>query len=432
MQNSLKLLQQDSMRKTTLPNGLRIVTVPQKDTKAVTVLVLVATGSKYENKTVSGISHFLEHMFFKGTTKRPTHLEISESLDRVGGIFNAFTGEDCTGYFAKVDAGHLELAIDWVSDIFLNSKLPKAEIEREKGVVIEEMNMYKDMPGAHIQNLWRSLLYGNQPAGWDIVGNKESISKFSREALQDYVSHQYVASNTVVCVAGNITQREVERIVKTKFKGIGTGSFLQKSEVRDHQDKPGVLVEYRKIDQTHIMLGVRGYNLFHSKRFTQSVLAVLLGGMMSSRMFVEVREKLGLAYSISTSAEADPDVGFFVTQAGLQNENVEKAIGTILKEYKKVTTSLVSLDELKKAKENMKGKMALALESSNEQAMFYGLQEILQKDVYLPEKIYDKIDAVSRKDIKAVARELFAAEKINLALLGPFQDKKKFQKLISW
>lgn len=418
------------MRKTTLPNGLRIVTIPQKSTKTVTVLVLVGTGSKYENKTVSGISHFLEHMFFKGTKKRPTHLEISESLDRVGGVFNAFTGEDYTGYFAKVDAGHLELALDWVSDIFLHSKLPKGEIEREKGVVIEEMNMYKDMPGSHVQNMWRSLLYGDQPAGWDIVGTKESILNFSREALVDYVSHQYVASNTVVCVAGNITQEKVERIITTKFKNIRTSPFLQKPEVQDHQDAPGVLLEYRKIDQTHIILGARGYNLFHKKRYAQSVLAVLLGGMMSSRMFVEVREKLGLAYSISTMAEADPDVGFFVTQAGLQNENAEKAIATILKEYKKIATSLVSEDELKKAKENMKGKMALGLESSNEQAMFYGLQEILQNDIYLPEKIYDKIDAVSRKDIKLVAKDLFVPEKINLAVLGPFKNTKKFQKLL--
>ncbi|MCP6726856.1 MAG: insulinase family protein [Patescibacteria group bacterium] len=418
------------MRKITLPNGLRIVTVPQKSTKTVTVLVLVGTGSKYENKTVSGISHFLEHMFFKGTTKRPTHLEISESLDQVGGVFNAFTGEDITMYFAKVDSRHLSLAIDWVSDIFLNSKLPKGEIEREKGVVIEEMNMYKDMPGSHVQNLWRRLLYGDQPAGWDIIGTRESILNISRKSLIDYVSHQYVASNTVVCVAGNITTKEVENIIKTKFKGMPTTPFMQKPEVIDHQDTPGVLLEYRKTDQTHIMLGARGYNLFHKKRYTQSVLAVLLGGMMSSRMFVEIREKLGLAYSISTAAEADPDVGFFVTQAGLQNENVEKAIGTILKEYKKVSTSLVSPDELKKAKENMKGKMALTLESSNEQTMFYGLQEILQKDIYLPEKIYDKIDVVSRKDIKALAKELFVPEKINLAVLGPFQDTKKLRKLL--
>ena len=207
---------------------------------------------------------------------------------------------------------------------------------------------------------------------------------------------------------------------------------MQKAEVRDHQDKPGVLLEYRKIDQTHIILGARGYNLFHTRRYAQSVLAVLLGGMMSSRMFVEVREKLGLAYSISTASETEPDLGFLVTQAGLQNENVEKAITTILKEYKKVATSLVSLSELQKAKENMKGKMALSLESSSEQAMFYGLQEVLQNDAYLPEEIYDKINAVSRKDIRSVAQELFVPEKINLAVLGPFRDKKKLQKLISW
>src|SRR3989338_11365631 len=216
-------------KKITLKNGLRIITMPQKSTQAVTVLVLVGTGSKYEKKKINGISHFLEHMFFKGTKNRPDKLEIAETLDKIGGIYNAFTGEDYTGYFAKVAASKLDVALDWVSDIFLNSLLPEKEMEKEKGVITEEINMIYDNPMAHVGVLWSKLLYGDQPAGWGIAGTKESVGQMTRQKLLDYMESQYVASNTIVCVAGKISNGTVVNKIKKHFSGIRQTPFKTKA-----------------------------------------------------------------------------------------------------------------------------------------------------------------------------------------------------------
>ncbi len=338
-------------KKTTLKNGLKIITVPQKSTQAVTVLVLVGTGSKYETKDTSGISHFLEHMFFKGTQKRPDKLAIAETLDRVGGIYNAFTGEEYTGYFAKVAAPHFHLALDWVSDIYLRSLLPQNEIQREKNVIIEEINMINDNPMAYVEILWLKLLYGDQPAGWDIAGTKESVSKMDRQKIVQYMKSQYVSQNTIVCVAGNIKDSRALNDVKKSFAQIKTAAPAKKAKVIEKQGRPASLVHFKQTDQTHLGLGVRGYNIFHPQRYAQDVLGVILGGMMSSRLFIEVREKLGLAYYVRTDIESNPDAGFLVTRAGVDNNNVEKAISTILKEYRKLSRGELAEAELKKAKD---------------------------------------------------------------------------------
>jgi len=417
-------------KKTTLKNGLRIITVPQKSTQAVTVLVLVSTGSKYETKEVSGISHFLEHMFFKGTKKRPDKLEIAETLDKIGGIYNAFTGEDYTGYFAKVAASQFDLALDWVSDIFLNSILPEKEAQREKGVIIEEINMINDNPMAFVEILWMKLLYGDQPAGWDIAGTKESVSSINRQKLLNYMKSQYVASNTIVCLAGNIKISQAIAKAKKTFTQIGTTPFLKKPKVIERQTSPECLLHNRKTDQTHLCLGVRSYNLFQPQRYAQEVLGVILGGMMSSRLFMEIRERLGLAYYVKTEVNANPDTGFLMTRAGVDNKNVEKAITTILKEYRKISQKAVPPAELKKAKDYIKGKMALLLESSDALASFYGEQELLKREILTPKEIYAKIDKVSGNDILRVAKDIFQPKKLNLALIGPFKDKSKFEKLL--
>ncbi|MEK7542300.1 MAG: pitrilysin family protein, partial [Patescibacteria group bacterium] len=252
-------------KKTTLKNGLRIVTIPQRSTRTVTVFVLVGTGSKYETRDKNGISHFLEHMFFKGTQRRSTPLLVAEALDQVGGLYNAFTGEDYTGYYAKVDATHFDLALDWVADIFLHSKLPPKEIQKEKGVVLEELHMYYDMPSRHLDNLWMQLLYGDQPAGWNIVGRKESILQLSRQDLQAYIKRQYIALNTVVCIAGNVTQRRAVEKARQAFAQIPTANSMVRVQVRDEQHAPHLLLEWRKTNQTNIALGVRAYNLSDPK-----------------------------------------------------------------------------------------------------------------------------------------------------------------------
>ena len=417
-------------KKTTLKNGLRIITVPQKGTQAVTVLVLVGTGSKYETKKISGISHFLEHMFFKGTKKRPDKLEIVETLDKIGGIYNAFTGEEYTGYFAKVAASQFDLALDWVSDIFLHSILPEKEAQKEKGVIIEEINMINDNPMAYVELLWNKLLYGDQPAGWNIAGTKESVLGINRQELVNYMKSQYVASNTIVCVAGNIKSSLAVEKVKKSFTLISTNQSFKKPKVIERQTLPECLIHTRKTDQTHLALGVRTYNLKHPQRYVQDILGIILGGMMSSRLFMELREKLGLAYYVKTSLEANPDTGFLITRAGVDNKNVEKAISTILKEYKKISQKAVPKPELKKAKEYVKGKMALILESSDALASFYGEQELLKREILTTKEIYARIDKVSSRDVLKVAKNIFQSAKLNLALIGPFKDKRKFQRLL--
>ncbi len=428
--NQIEQNQISMYKKTTLKNGLRIITVPQKNTQAVTVLVLVGTGSKYEKKENNGISHFLEHMFFKGTKRRPTSLEVVEPLDKVGGIYNAFTGTEYTGYFAKVEVSQFELALDWVSDIFLNSTLSKKEIRKEKGVIIEEINMLYDNPMSYVQTLWSKLLYGNQPAGWDIAGTKENVMKMSHQKLFDYKNRQYVAENTIISVAGKIDASVTVKKVKKCFSKIKIVQGLKKPKVFEKQTKPNFLLHYKKTDQTHLCLGVRGFNLFHPLRYSFEILGIILGGMMSSRLFIEVREKLGIAYYIKTDIEADPDTGCLVTQAGINNKNIDKAISTILKGYKKISQKKVPALELKKAKDNVKGKLALLLESSDARASFCASQELLEKKILTPKEIFAKINEVRTDDILRVAKDIFKPEKLNLALIGPHKDKSKFQRLL--
>lgn len=416
--------------KTTLKNGLRIITVPQKTARTATVLALVGTGSKYEKKEINGISHFLEHLFFKGTKKRPTTLAISETLDRIGGIYNAFTGEEYTGYFAKVGDKHLDLALDWVSDIFLNSKLDPAEIKREKGVIIEEINMRFDHPIVYIQTLWQKLLYGDQPAGWDIAGTKEKVMKINRSNLLGYMKSQYVAKNTIVCVAGNIKTSQTIKKIKKYFSKIKTSQPLQKPKVFEGQIKPNLLLHERKTDQTHLYLGVRSYNLFHPQRYAQEILGIILGGMMSSRLFIKVRERLGIAYYINTSVSADTDTGYLVTQAGVDSKKIKPGISAILKEYKDISRKKVPEKELKKAKDYVRGKTTLLLESSNAKAFFYAGQELLERKILTPEAIFKKIDKITQDDILKVARDIFQPKKLNLALIGPFKEKKRFERIL--
>jgi len=417
-------------QKTTLKNGLRIITVPMKNTQTATVLVLVGTGSKYETKDINGISHFLEHMFFKGTKKRPNTLKIAEAIDKIGGICNAFTGKEFTGYWAKVDSQHLDLALDWVSDMFLNSKLEEKEIKKEKGVIIEELNMYLDTPMIYIKDLWEKLLYGNQPAGWLIIGPRENILKFKRKHFLNYQKNHYSARNTIICVAGSINPKDTEKKIKKYFKSISTIIPEQKLKVKEKQNKPKRLVHFKKTDQTHLCLGVRGYDLFKPQKYAQAVLAAILGGFMSSRLHISVRERKGLAYYIHTYSENATDAGYLMTSAGINNQAVDKAISLILKEYKSLKSKRISQKELQKAKDYLKGTLTLSLELSDAQASFYAGQELLaQKTLTLKEKCA-KIDKVTREDVLDIARDIFQPEKLNLALIGPFKNKKRFEKLL--
>jgi len=412
-------------KKITLKNGLRVITVPIENSNSVTVLILVGTGSKYETKDINGISHFLEHMFFKGTEKRPNTLSISETLDSVGGEYNAFTSKEVTGYWAKVDRKHADVAIDWISDIFLNSKFDETEMEREKGVIIEEANMYLDTPTAYVSDLWEKLLYGDQPAGWMVIGEKENIRAFNRQKVVDYFKSHYSPSNTIVCVSGAINSSEIEDKIQDYFKDLLEVKAESKLKAIENQTEPEILIHYKKTDQTHFCLGVRAYDLFNPKKTALGLLSVILGGNMSSRLFIKVRERNGLAYSIHTSADNSTDTGYLVTQVGTDHRSLEKAVSLILEEYKDLKENKITEKELQKAKDYLKGVMSLSLDSSDAQASFYTTQELFEGKILTPEEKFEKIDSVSIEDIKQVAEEIFTPERLNLAVIGPIEESEK-------
>jgi len=412
-------------KKTTLDNGLRVITIPVKDAKSVTVLILVGTGSKYETKDINGISHFLEHMFFKGTKKRSDTLKISEVLDSIGGEYNAFTSKEVTGFYAKVDKKHADVAFDWISDIFLNSKFEEAEIQREKGVIVEELNMYLDTPTAYVGELWEDLLYGDQPAGWRIVGDKENILSFDRKKILDYFNSHYSAKNTVVCVAGDIPTKQLQGKLGKYFKTIESNKIPQKLAVKENQSEPEVLVHYKKTDQTHFCLGVRAYNMFDPRRHALTLMSVILGGNMSSRLFISVRERNGLAYYVHTSFDDTTDTGYLVTQAGIKNDSLEKAVSLVLREYADLKNNKITAKELQKAKDYLRGKTALSLDATDAQASFYAAQEIMGEKLLTPEEKLKMIDKVSINDIKKVAEDIFVGDRLNLAVIGPIEESKK-------
>jgi predicted Zn-dependent peptidase len=413
--------------KTTLENGLSVVFAPMAHVKSVTVLVMVKAGSKYETKNINGISHFLEHMFFKGTVKRPTALAISESLDAIGGEYNAFTSKEYTGYYAKVDSTHLDLALDVVSDILLNSLLDEEEIEKEKGVIVEEMNMYYDAPMRYIHDVWERLLYGNdQPAGWDIIGTKEIIQTFTRDDLIQYLNKYYVAQGTVIFIAGDIGDQEALLIkVKMFFAGVQKGDLSGKQKVVEKQSEPRLLIYPKTTDQTQLALGFRAYDIWHKDIYVLKVLSVILGGGMSSRLFTEIREKRGLAYCISSDAEHYTDSGYFVINAGVKTEQIIEAIQVILLECQKIVKDGVSESELIKAKDYIRGKLSLGLEVSDQIASYLAIQEILQSTILLPEEYLKLIDKVTVDDLIRVSCDIFRDEKLNLAIIGPFEEKDR-------
>ncbi|OGZ70667.1 MAG: hypothetical protein A3F47_00205 [Candidatus Staskawiczbacteria bacterium RIFCSPHIGHO2_12_FULL_38_11] len=419
-------------KKTKLKNGLRVISVPMKNAQSVTVLVLVGTGSKYETKDINGISHFLEHMFFKGTKKRPTTLKISETLDMIGGQYNAFTSKETTGFWAKVDKKHTDVALDWISDMFLNAKFEDQEIHREKGVVIEELNMYLDTPTSYVSELFEDLLYKDQPAGWRIVGEKENINSFTREKVLEYYKTHYSNENTVICIAGDISPKQIAQKMEKYFGKSKNQEALPKPAVKEFQEAPEILLHHKKTDQTHFCLGVRAYNMYDPRKYALTLMSVILGGNMSSRLFISVRERNGLGYYVHTSVDATTDTGYLVTQSGIKNDSLEKAVGLVLDEYRDLKNKKITAKELKKAKDFIRGSMSLSLDATDAQTSFYANQEVMGEKLLSPQEKLKMIDKVSVNDIKKVAEDIFKDSRLNLAVIGPFEekDKEKLQKLL--
>ena len=409
-----------------LPNGLRVVTIPMKDNPTATVLVLVEAGSKYEEKKLNGVSHFLEHMCFKGTEKRPKPIHISKELDALGSQYNAFTAQEYTGYYAKSDARHFKQIFDVVSDIYLNSAFPKAELEKEKGVIIEEINMYEDMPHRHVQDLLMKLLYGDTPAGWNIAGVKKNILKMNRGDMVKYKSMHYLPEATVIVVAGSLKEKNVFSEVKKVFGSIPRGHKARKIKVKETQKKPKALIKFKQTDQTHFVLAVRAYDLFHKDIPVLSVLAGVLGGGMSSRLFQRVREEMGAGYYIRAYGDAYTDHGLFQISAGVDNKRVAEVLSAVIEECDKLRKYPVSEEELNKVKECLIGNMKLSLESTDDIANFYGGQELLKKEIKTAENKASELRQVSARDVQRVARNIFKNKNLNLALIGPSKDAKNF------
>ena len=417
-------------KKYVLPNGLRVVLVLRPKSLAATALVLVEAGSKYENKKNNGVSHFLEHLCFKGTKKRPTALAITSELESLGAASNAFTGHEATGYFAKVQAAKFHHILEVISDIYINPVFEEKEIEKEKGVVIEELNMYEDTPMRKIGDLFTSLLYGDQPAGWDVGGTKEAIRSLRREDIVKYRSMHYVAKATTVVVAGAFDEKETLALIKKLFQDIPTTKKFSKLKTYDSQTKPTVLLHNKKVDQTHIVLGVRAFDMFDKRKYALDVLGDVLGGGMSSRLFQRVREELGAAYYVRAGSDLFTDHGFFAVSAGLDNTRAVQVIQAILGELRRVSVEPVGKEELRKSKNHLIGHMTIGLETSDELASYYGQQELFFRKMVTPKELIKKIEAVTARDVLNVARDIMKNKSLNLAVIGPFEDKKPFEKIL--
>lgn len=416
--------------KKVLKNGLRVITIPMKDNPTATVLVLVEAGSKYEEKKVNGISHFLEHMCFKGTTKRPKAIDISKELDALGSQYNAFTAQEYTGYYAKSDAKHFSQIFDVVSDIYLNSTFPETEMQKEKGVIIEEINMYEDMPQRHVQDLVMKLLYGDTPAGWNIAGEKKNILNMKRDDFVTYKKAHYLPEATVLVVAGQVTEKQVMREVNKIFRNIKRGKKVGKVKVKELQKKSEILVSFKKTDQTHFVLGVRSLDLFSKKSAILSVLGGVLGGGMSSRLFQKLREEMGVGYYVRAYNDAYTDHGFFQISAGVDNKRIKEVIKAVLNECNKLKNEKVGEEELNKVKECLIGNMKLSLESSDDIANFHGGQELLKREIRSAEEKAEEVRKVTALQIQNLAKDIFQNNKLNLALIGPFKDKANFSKIL--
>lgn len=417
-------------KKTTLPSGLRIVSVPAQNTDTVTVLVMVGTGSKYETKEISGISHFLEHLQFKGTKKRPTEMDIFTLLDELGGISNAFTSQEYTGYYAKVQKDKFEVAFDLVSDIFLNSLLPLPEIEKERGTIIEEINMFHDHPMRHIWTVWGGALYGDQPAGWDIAGTEETVKSISRDQLVAYRDSNYTAKNTVICVSGNFDEAVAEGLAKKYFNDFKTEMPGQKIPVVEKQSRPNILIYKKDTKQTQVAIGVRAFNFSYPKRYALEILSTILGGLWSSRLNEEVRVKRGLAYDVHTELAMDSDTGSLAATANLDSSRLDEGIKVVLEEFKKIRDKEITPAELQKAKDNYIGRSSIILESSHSKGMFYSEQELLENNVLEPEEVYEKIKSVTADDVRGAAQDIFKPERLNMALIGPYDSSDRFMELL--
>lgn len=418
-------------KKNRLLNGITLLTVPVAGTEAVTVLALFPVGSRYETAKQSGISHFIEHLMFKGTDKRPSTLDISRELDKVGAEYNAYTGRDHTGYYVKVSADKTELALDLLSDMLWHSKFDKDEIEREKGVIVEELNMYQDNPTMYVEQLFEELMYKNHALGRDVGGTAKTVRGMSRVNIINYYRQFYSPHNLVLVVAGKIS-KDIHRLIDRYFSfavakknkpTFSAFSFSQKSAVE-------VVAHFKKTDQTHIAMGFPGFSYDDPRSPTLAMLNIILGATMSSRLFTEVRERRGLAYVIQSGLNRYHETGNLVIRAGLDKSRMSEAMKIIIEELKKIKKYGVTADELKTAKDNLAGHMVLQLEDSSAQAEWYGRGALLKKKIRTSQEELALYRAVKLVEIQKIAGQVFQMPRLRVSAIGPYRDNAELRKIL--
>lgn len=415
----------------TLKNGLTLITIPIPSLESVTTLVAVGAGSRYEVKKINGISHFLEHMFFKGSKKYPTAEIISTMVDSIGAINNAATSKEWTYYWIKSSSKHIELATDLISSMLKDSLLQTDEVEREKGVIIEELRMYRDNPTRYIWDLYENLQFGDQPLGWDIGGDEPTINSLKRDDFVTYVDSLYAPTNSVLVYAGKLPDN-IEQIAQKYFDSLPKrNEHKPAGYIPNKQSKARVNVHFKKTDQANLILGVEGYNRHDHNRYASKVLATILGEGMSSRLFMQVRERRGLAYHVSSDSDSYIDTGMFINYAGLKLEKVYEGLKVIIEELQKISSEKVSSEELKKAKELNRGRLALRSESTNFLAEHFGTQFILDRKLESFEDYLKNIDKVTEQEVLETAKYLFDKNRFNLQVIAPIKETSKFEKILN-
>jgi predicted Zn-dependent peptidase len=420
-----------------LKNGINLIKVPLKGSKALTVMAMFPVGSRYEDKKISGASHFVEHMMFKGTKKRPTHLEISRELDALGAEYNAFTSKDYTGYYVKTGEVNTEKAFDWLADIIFNSKLDAEEVGKEKGVIVEELRMYEDNPLMAVDNLFEKAMFGDHPLGWDVGGTAKTVRGLIRQDLWNYYQNYYLPSNMVLIVAGNINEKKLAKALKLfaadrakdkkhDLKANYT-NFIWPKTVLPLENR--LLVSEKKLDQAQVIMGFPGLHYNDPDRFAAAVLLNILGGGMSSRLFVEVREKRGLAYMVNAGSTAFRDVGTANIQAGLDPSRLADAIKIIAEELMKIAEETVSAKELADAKNNIAGRTELAMEDSSAQAQWFAKQFWFADKIETYEEVVKQIKRVTAAEVKKLAKKLFDLKQMRVAIIGPMSKDKVLELL---
>lgn len=409
----------------TLSNGLRVILIDTQAFPTITALLLVSAGSRYETEKNNGISHFLEHMAFKGTKKYPSSFELSSFIEGLGASFNAYTSKDHTGYYIKATNEHFEKLIDVLSEMLLKPLLKEEEIDREKGVIVEEINMYEDSPQRRIGELYDNLLYQQHPLGFDIAGTRETVTSFNKKSFTDYIDTHYHPENAVLVVAGGVANNsKVINIIESKFTYWKNKAKISFNPFISPQTKSAYKVHYKKTEQAHLCLGFRAFSFLDKRKYILSVLAALLGGGMSSRLFIKVRERLGLCYYISTSRELFEDTGSLVTQAGVSNDldKIKKAIEIIFREHMKIGQGSVTDAEILQVKSYLKGRFLMSLEDSLNVASLYGNKQLLENIKQSPEEIVQEFEKVTKDQVVSLARELFQQKNLNFTLIGPFRQ----------